>query len=185
MSTLAVIIRDAAFTRLQGMTVNSAPFVSTRKAPMLTVQNDQIPALGVYIAEEVETADGDADVSIPRYSNELTLAISMTFDASDPVVMDGNLDAAIGAAKELLLCDPTFLDLRFTDNSPIIEGVPRMRRATNYYHDGETYYAEARINIVFQYRSMYPPVGGVPLNTIVVVAGDPAPTPLVTQFDLT
>jgi hypothetical protein len=167
--TRAVEIRDAAFDRVSRLTINGAWMRSTRKAPITTVQPDQLPALGVFVLSERETPEGN--VTLPRFITNLELGISWLVMSSDALLIDGTLDRFVGVAKDMLFRDPTFLEL--------FEFVEGTSREYQFSKEGEAYIAELRLRITVSYHTIYTPFA--PNDLLMIdVKTNPAPgTPVI------
>jgi hypothetical protein len=201
-STQGLRIRDAIFQRLDGW----PGFNSFELTPMGTAQPDKLPSLAVYLSGEVERADGDANVTEPKFINDVTIGLAFMRKAGDQTVLEGSLDSDVDGIKSALLTDPTFVhfggayqeppgedwaigipiywdkDLKRATLDPInnvllgvceyaigtntgvwrvgelFEGVTQITRRNYWPNNGETYFAEVRLEMTFQVRISYPPV---------------------------
>jgi hypothetical protein len=181
---LPAIIRDAVFDRLKRAFPD---FKIRRRAPVLPVQLNQVPALGVFLAEDVDTPDGDYNVGPPRFVSDATIAISIVEEAAKPEKMRRAIEARMNRVKTVLFCDPTFVALKMPgpDGVPLLEGIARVRRTFSYPQNGETYYAEGRLHITCRFRCNYPPITPHDLNEVVVTGpAAPGAGDIVTQINL-
>ena len=154
----APTIRDAAYHRL--VAVMDPSFKATRKVPIPTLQADQVPQLGVFLLQEQYSPQGDYKTGPPRFNVDATYGFSVVDLASAPSVLDGALDALIDQIQTTLLTDPTFVDL--------FEGVSSMKRTYEWFKDGETYYAEARLQMNIGYAAEFLPATPNALQQVAV-----------------
>lgn len=231
MSTQGLRIRDAIFQRVDGW----PGFNSFDLTPMGTAQPDKLPSLAVYLSGEVERPDGDANVTEPKFINDVTVGLAFTRKAGDQTALEGSLDSDVDDIKMALLTDPTFVHFggayqeppgedwavgipiywdrdfkRATLNSvdnvllgiceypvgtntgvwrvgELFEGVTQITRRNYWPANGETYFAEVRLEMTFQVRVSYPPVVeddylGMRLTTHQLGAGVDAPA-IITVID--
>jgi len=171
-STHAVTIRDYAFDSLVPMTINGRGMKSARKAPITTVQPEQLPALGVFIVAEDETQlDASKGVTQPRFKDSLVLGLSWVFMASDEQLMDGTLDVFVGKAKARLLGDTQFLLLyEFTE---------LVTREYVFSKVGESYIAEIRVRMHISFTKTYEPLAPYDLNLIDIQTEAPSGTTII------
>lgn len=160
MSTIPTQIRDAALARIAPLTVGGAAFKATRKAPITKVQIEQLPACAVFIAAAHEDQRGD--VTLPQFTESLTLGISVLMSATDPVFEEGALDQFVADAKNALLTDPSFLAL--------FEYVTATSRDYRFEHVAESYIVELRLRLTVTYYTEYSPQTPNPFTQMVVTA---------------
>ena len=154
MTTQATKIRNAVYDRLATL----RGYNSFRKTPVPQVQPKDLPSLAVYIMSENMVPDGDANAGEPHYVSDVTVAISVIRGFDDPAVLAGSIDEDIDAIETKLLTDPKFVG--FGPNA-LFEAVPRIQRRRLYPNagkDGETYFAELRLEMTFQTRCSFEPV---------------------------
>jgi hypothetical protein len=157
--TLAITIRDYAFDHLLPLTINGRGMKSARKAPITTIQPEQLPALCVFIHNENEDQLGGArGVTLPQFEATLEIGISWVVMAADEILIDGTLDAFVYLAKSTLLGDPNFIGL--------YEYTTGVRRQYNYSKVGESYIAEIRVILQVTYKTVYPPLAPYDLTLI-------------------
>lgn len=174
MTTLATQIRDAVYDRLSILD----GYTSFRKAPVPQLQPDALPALSVFISGETLTPDGDDNAGEPHFEASVTIAVSVVRGFDDPSVLSGDIDADVDAIEEGLLCDPTFVTF---GPDALLEGVSGIKRRRLYPQsgkDGETYFAELRLEITFRTRVSFEPdidaaFEGVTITARPHVAGKP------------
>lgn len=153
MSTITTFIRDAIYDRL----VPIYAWKSTRKSPIPTLQSGSVPALGVFVLRETYQPDGDANVGPPRYIVDAVISVAVLALASDTDVLEGSVDTLIDQILDALLTDGTFIDLRWTDGSPVLDSVPTIQRTYNFPQIGETYYLESRLQMTFRFMCYFEP----------------------------
>lgn len=152
MTTNATAIRDAIFTRAQGLSA----WVTKRKTDLPTLQANQLPALQVFLLSERMTPNGDANVSIPRFIAEATIGVSVVRGFGDPVVLDGAIDADVDAILDALLSDPSFVGMP-PAGPGLFEGVTSITRRRLLPQQGETYFIELRLELTFQFHEEFEP----------------------------
>jgi hypothetical protein len=149
MSDYATLVATHTFDLIS--TQFQAEFTTFRKTPMLQINKADLPIMGVYILREQRSADGDANVGVPKFLHHLTLgiagAVSVESDAEGEFL---GLEDTMTAIDEFLLRKKSWLDL--------IEGVVSMDRKSQYSKVGEVSLAEIRVEMVVQFRSQYEPV---------------------------
>lgn len=158
-ATQAIRIRDYAFEALVPLTINGSSMKSARKAPITTVQPNQLPAIGVFILSEREVPLGGArQVTLPRFTNNVELGVSWVVMAIDDLLIDGSLNSFVAEAKCRLLGDPCFLE-----HFEFVEGVSS---EYNFSKVGESYIAELRMRMQVSYSTTYPPLSPYDLEFI-------------------
>lgn len=173
MTTAATDIRDAIVDRLATLPGYKTP---PRKVPLPQQQPSDLPQLSVFIMSERLTPDGDAGAAEPSFVTEITIGISDMRGFATTEVLDGQNDAAVDLIEERLLCDPSF-----TTKGPqaLFEAVTGITRRRIYPQDGETYFAELRLEMTFRLRVDYPPTIPDAFESVAVTLqrpGHPAPT---------
>lgn len=154
------VIRDAIFSRIVAMPTFSG--WSSRKSPALQIQPQNIPYIGVYIAGEKLSADGDANVGDIRFIHALRIGFIAIIAVNDPVAAEDQLDEVFWAIMNGLLRDDTLtnhLSTTLIDNVRI-EGFPEgMRRHLwgNASLTNETPLAEMQFELACTYRSNFYP----------------------------
>lgn len=156
MTTLATYIRDQAFTRLTSGSI-SANWKSTRKFPLPTVQQDQLPVLSVFLLSENMEPDGDENVSVPRFISTVNLAMSVLESADKPDTADGALDPLVDLIEDTLLQDPSFVSLTDANGNALIESFPEIRRSYSFPQQGEAYFIEVRLVLSIKFRCFFEP----------------------------
>ncbi|WP_342106298.1 hypothetical protein [Methylobacterium sp. SI9] len=151
MTTAAFDIREAIIQRLSDLPGYKA---LPRRVPLPQLQPTDLPRLSVFIMGERLTPDGDAGASEPHFVTEITIGISDMRGFATAIVLDGQNDAAVDAIEERLLCDPSF-----TRKGPdaLFEAVTGITRRRIYPQDGETFFAELRLEMTFRLRVDFPP----------------------------
>jgi len=150
-TTAAFEIREAIIERLADV-----PGYKTlpRRVPLPQQQPSDLPQLSVFIMGERLTPEGDAGASAPSFVAEITIGISDMRGFATPLVLDGQNDTVVDMIEERLLCDPSF-----TTKGPeaLFEAVTGITRRRVYPQDGETYFAELRLEMTFRVRVDFPP----------------------------
>lgn len=149
---------------------------SVRQVPTVTTKNDQFPRLGVYLFRETESPDGDSNAGPPRYISETVISISVMDALSKPDVLNGSVDVMIDTIKNALLQDYTFVSLKWTDGTEMLDSIPTIQRTYNYPNNGESYYIECRLQMTFRFNVFYEPIAPNLLREVAVDVrpnGDP------------
>jgi hypothetical protein len=193
MSSEATKIREAIIERLTGQ--DWLPVTGLRRQARPQLQETEIPALLVVIADELETPEDEANIGQPRFMNEVTIGISYCVGYLPPEQLDEALDAATNGIRKRLLQDPTFV--RGIDPSkaeddpdrwPLFEAVTKVRRGRLFPQEGATYFAEGRLEITFQFRTSYDPDIDDVLEYVVITArpagAGPGTPPIGLTIDL-
>jgi hypothetical protein len=168
-------IRDAIVARLTGQDWLAVKAI--RKQPRPQIQPNQLPALLVVLVDELETPEDEANTGPPRFISEVTIGISVVIGHQPPEQLDADLDDIVARIRSHLLTDPTFVrgvdpgkDLDDPERSPLFEAVSKVRRGRVFPQDGETYFAEGRLEITFLARTNYEPVIPDVLEHVVITA---------------
>jgi hypothetical protein len=151
MTTAATAIREAIIERLSDLPGYKA---LPRRVPLPQLQPSDLPRLSVFIMGERLTPDGDANEGDIRFVSEITIGISDMRGFATPDVLEGQNDTAVDMIEARLLCDPEFTEM---DPDGLFEAVTGITRQRVYPQDGETYFAELRLQMVFQKRVEFAP----------------------------
>ena len=161
MTTDATRLREEIIARLDTLPGYKK---KARRTPLPQQQPSDLPQLSVFIMGERLTPDGDAGAGEPSFNAEITIGISDMRGFATPAVLDGQNDAAVDAIEERLLTDPTFTrkgDPSRDEDDPLrealFEGVTGITRRRIYPQDGETYFAELRLEMTFRTWVTFPP----------------------------
>jgi len=175
MPSTATRIREAIIDRLTDQ--DWLPVVGLRRQVRPQLQETELPALLVVIADESESPEDEANCAQPRYMNDVTIGISYCVGSLPPEQLDEILDEATEGIRRRLLTDPTFVRGRDPskpvgdpDRDPLFEAITKVRRGRLFPSEGATYFAEGRLEITFQFRTRYDPVIPDILERVVVVA---------------
>lgn len=148
--TRATLIRDAIADRIEA----KGWFVSVQREQMPTLQPADLPLAQVYIMQESMTPDGDSNVGAPGFVAETVIGVSVLRGFDDPKTMAGRIDLDCDEIETALLTDPTFVSL---GADALFESVERITRRRLFPKDGETYFAELRLEFTFDYRVLFEP----------------------------
>ena len=175
MASDATKIREAIIERLTGQ--DWLPVNGFRRTTRPQLQDEEIPALLVVIADELETPEDEANCGPSRFMNEVTIGISYCVGYMPPEDLDDALDKATNGIRKRLLQDPTFVrgidpskDRDDPDRYPLFEAVTKVRRGRLYPQDGASYFGEGRIEMTFQFRTAYEPDIDDVLERVVITA---------------
>ena len=128
-----------------------ADFNTFRRVPMQQVQSADLPVLGVYILRETREADGNSNAGEPKFVHRLTLGFSgaVAVATDDQNALMG-LEETMTKLDDLLLTNAKFISMT--------EGILSMDRQMQFSQAGETPLGEIRVEMVIQFRSIWPPV---------------------------
>ena len=164
----SLVIRDVFYDAVAG-----DPFFANytkRKTPMLRVQSELLPYLGVYFADETMEPDGDFNAGAVRFSHTMQIGFSVMIANNDQVANELMLDAAYWRIMNRLWPDQYIMNLIDTYNphtgtsnpdNVIIEGITRGRRRFNFGDAmlaNETPVGELQYDVWVFGRSVWPPV---------------------------
>jgi len=162
MSSEATKIREAIIERLSGQ--DWLPVNGFRRQVRPQLQEEELPALLVVIADELESPEDEANQGQPRFMNEVTIGISYCVGYAPPEELDEQLDTATNGIRKRLLQDPTFVrgidpSKAFDDPEryPLFEAVTKVRRGRLFPQEGASYFAEGRVEMTFVFRTAYDP----------------------------
>lgn len=168
-------IREAIVERLTGQ--DWLPVNAIRRQPRPQIQPNNLPALLVILVDETEMPEDEANTGPPRFISEVTIGISVVVGGEPPQQLDADLDDLVDRIRAHLLTDPTFVrgidpgkDEDDPERYPLFEAVTKVRRGRLFPQDGETYFAEGRLEITFQFRTNYEPVILDVLEHVVITA---------------
>lgn len=168
-------IREAIIARLTAQ--DWLPVKAIRRQPRPMIQPASLPALLVILVDELETPEDEANTGPPRFISEVTVGISVLIGEQPPEQLDADLDDIVDRIRSHLLTDPTFvrgIDPGKAEDDPerypLFEAVSKVRRGRVFPQDGETYFAEGRLEITFLARTNYEPVIPDVLEHVVITA---------------
>lgn len=156
-------IREAIIERLTAQ--DWLPVKAIRRQPRPMIQPANLPALLVILVDETETPEDEPNTGPPRFMSEVTIGISVVVGQQPPEQLDEDLDDLVDRIRSHLLTDPSFVrgidpgrDEDDPERYPLFEAVSKVRRGRVFPQDGETYFAEGRLEISFLFRTHYEPV---------------------------
>ncbi|SFT11742.1 hypothetical protein [Methylobacterium sp. yr668] len=193
MPSSSTLIREAIIERLQGQ--DWLPVKAVRRQPRPQIQPNNLPALLVILVDELETPEDEANTGPPRFISEVTVGISVVIGQQPPEQLDADLDDIVDRIRSHLLTDPTFVrgvdpakDEDDPERYPLFEAVSKVRRGRLFPQEGETYFAEGRLEITFLARTNYDPVIPDVLEHVVITArpagAGPGTPPIGLTIDL-
>ena len=145
------LVRDAVYDLLLPL---KPPFVTIRKVPMPTLLPDQLPAISVFMMAEDAPALGLPNMGIIKYTNDTTIGISVTRGFDDPIYLQGGLESDSQFFKKTLLTNPQFTRRWY---GALFESIPSYRQRYLYMSEGEAYFAELRLEMVFRFPEVFVP----------------------------
>lgn len=149
--TPALEIRTAILALLEPMEA----WAVVRHTPQPDYDTSKIPALGVFVIAEQDSPDGDANAGAIRFEEEIGIGVSILRGLKRPDDLDVDLELDNDAVRTLL-----FTNTDFTRHGPngLFEAVNRIQTTRRYPKEGESYFAELRIEMQFIKRLVYSPV---------------------------
>jgi hypothetical protein len=175
------VIRNVFFDALATM-----PFFADytkRKQPMLPVQVQLLPYLGVYIIDEIMGPDGTANSGNIRFTHTVRIGFSVIVSHNDPDVGETAIDAAFWAIMNRLWTDEYITNVLDTYNpatqtqSPDNTRFESINRGVRRHKFGlagastETPIAELQYDASVFYRTTWSPIIPDDLNEIDVSTG--------------
>src|SRR4030095_9968667 len=173
-NSYAMNIRNEMLSRIKTFPI-FADVPRFGKSPMLTVQSEHIPYLGVYLVEEQLSTDGDANAGEPRFKSHAKIGFQYVVQNNDPDLAEDKLDLGYWAIMT------NFFEVQRWDyfaNAVQIEGVERGSRSHHYGNagnDNRTPYAELRADLTFMQREVFPPPVVDMLDSVHVTVADHVP----------
>ena len=143
-------IRDEMASVIEGM----SDFAKVARTQMPTFQPTDLPLAQVFVMAETLEPDGDENVGAPAFKASAIIAVSVVRGFDDPAALDGSIDADCDAVEAALLENPGFVR---HGKDALFEGVSRIQRRRLFPKDGETYFAELRLELTFDYRVLFEP----------------------------
>lgn len=159
----AIALRNAIYARLAPL----HPYVTLRKVAMPQVQSGSLPALSVFVASGDAVSDGEGNVGNIRLAWTDTIGISVIRGFEDPLVLEGVIDAECEEFLETLLGDPDFTNV---GRNRLFDSIVSVKKRWLFPQDGETYFAELRLEIAFLNYAGYSPRLNTPLTRVDVTA---------------
>jgi hypothetical protein len=147
-----VLIRDAVFNLLSPLSPDV--YLTARKIGMPPLQPDQLPALSVFILGEDGPALGQPNMGIIKYRTDTTIAISVTRGFSDPIYLQGGLETDVQFIKDTLLTNAQFTRRWY---GALFESIPSYKSRYVYATEGEAYFGELRLEMVFRFPEVFVP----------------------------
>jgi len=169
--TFATAIRDGALSRLQAAPPSGVVAANITTTPLPPMQGAAVPAMRVLLLSEDMTPDGDYNVAEPKFIHDASIGLSAVSVADSEGETETNIDAIVNDALATLICDGTFMEL--------FEGITAIRRTYSFPNQGESYFAEVRLQMTVRFRTVWPPNAPYALDEIDVYpvpAFGPAPT---------
>jgi hypothetical protein len=133
--SFAVDIRDAMYN-----VVTADSYFANytfRKTRMLPVQANLIPYLGVYLVDEVDIPDGDANAGMIRFSETARIGFSIVQANNDQVALELGIDAAYLKLKSLLWTNIKLMNV-LHNNNPENVGIESVTRGFRRHIFGST-----------------------------------------------
>ncbi len=181
MTSRATEIREAIYSRIGAL----GRYANMQRAAAPQRQPSDLPSCAVYIVSETLRPDGDANAGPPSFTADIVIGISVINGFDDPDSLAGKVDTDIDLIEMKLLADSTFV--RFGP-SALFEGVSQITRRRYYPpKDGETYFAELRLEMTFQSRVTFEPIVADNFEMLHITARpiqNPAAPPVEIQFDI-
>lgn len=151
MSTAALALREAIYTRLEGRT----KFKTRARTPLVQVQPEDLPQLRVVIAGEDMQADGDGNAGELIFTTDVTISVMILGSRNEVAPAEYDADLEMNLIEQLLLTDPTFTRM---GPGSLFEAIPRIRRSRIFPREGEAYFVGIRTDFTFKSRADFAPV---------------------------
>jgi hypothetical protein len=147
------LVRDTVFNLLSPL--SPSVFKTMRKVGMPSLQTTDLPALSVFTLGSTAPSLGVPNNEIPiAFKNDTTVAISVARGFEDPVYLQGGLEHDLAFIKNTLLTNA-----QFTRRWPgaLFESIPSYRTKWIYADQGETYFGELQLEMVFRFPESFVP----------------------------
>lgn len=128
-------------------------FKKARTIPVPPAVTSDFPLLAVFVLREQMLPDGDSNAAAPEFVLDVTIGVSIA-RAYDLEFLDGLMDRDV-ALVESLFTDPTFVR---REPGCLFESIESVLSARLFPPNGETYFGETRVEIVFRTRCGFDPV---------------------------
>lgn len=146
MSPEAVAFRDLTYDRVAAFGL----FKTVKNGVMTAIEPaDELPAATVFLRRDRLSPDGDDNAGVPSFVQEVTLGLLVTIDAGSQQELEPALHLLTQKLVGCLMSDPAFI--------AEVEAVTGIDETQNFPKDGETYYAEARIEMTVKWRVDFEP----------------------------
>ena len=99
--TYPILVRDMLFERLKALPFFTGHGFKFSTSRALEIQPENIPFAGVYFIEEINVADGDANVGDVRFRCTARYGFSVIVQNNDSVAAENKLDEAMDAINSL------------------------------------------------------------------------------------
>ena len=149
-----MLVRDGAMARIQAMPFFANFIFSSNKA--LQIQPQSIPFCGVYLLQELMTADGDSNAGEPRFRTLVRIGVSVIVQNNDPAAAEKKLDIAMQNINVGLFSDSTFYNNEFFKIQGFTGG-SRQHVFGSVGLDNETPIAELRFELTCDLGIIYYP----------------------------
>lgn len=148
MTTHALFLANQIFNR-----VSTVPgFVKMMRAPALTINSADLPALGVFILEERWQSDGDENAGTPHFKHVLVIGITTSCAATAPEDQLALIEDQADQCIEKILKDASFFNQKW------IDGILSISRRLAFTRVGETPLAEQQIRMEITFGTTWEPV---------------------------
>lgn len=147
-----VLIRDAVFNFFSPL--SPSVYKLARKVGMPTLQPDQLPAISVFELAEDAPPLGLPNMGPIAYKNDTTIAISVARGFEDPIYLQGGLEQDVQFIKTTLLTNAQFTRRWY---GALFESIPSYRVRWVYGAEGEAYFGELRLEMVFRFPEPFVP----------------------------
>ena len=139
--------------------INDPPYGTERVYNALRLahallKRDPAMELSVFLMAEDAPALGLPNMGIIKYTNDTTLGISVTRGFDDPIYLQGGLESDSQFIKNALLTNAQFTRRWY---GALFESIPSYRQRYLYMSEGEAYFAELRLEMVFRFPEVYVP----------------------------
>lgn len=183
-----LLVRDGVLSRVQALPFFSGFNFSTNKS--LQIQPASIPFCGIYLLQEMMSADGDADAGEPRFRTLARIGISIIVQNNDATIAEHKLDMALQHITTGLFSDTTFYNNKKFQIQGFTGG-SRMHAFGSVGLENETPIAELRFELTCDLGIIYyPPTVPDDLEVIHVKTAYPSiakkdtSQQVVTEYDI-
>ena len=147
--TETTAVRDALLALLQTIQV-ARGWTAVRRTAVAQLDEADCPVCTILIGDDNAQADDEAVMGPPHFLHETAYHISVLRNFAPGEALDDAITADIEAVQNLILRSPGF--------NATIEGITSMRTSRVFpTGDSGTYFAEMRLELVVQYRTLWQP----------------------------
>lgn len=148
----SIHVRDALLNFIKPL--SPSVFKTIRQVVMPPLNADELPAISVIIMAEDGNSLGLPNMGPIEYRTDAAIGIQVTRGFDDPIYLQGGLEQDVAFLKNLFLTDAQFTRRWY---GALFESIPSFRVRWVYPTDGEAYFGEMRLELVFRFPEVFVP----------------------------